>query len=81
MAKRRPRKSYDRSTTYYKDASAIRRKFTKLYNYKTYNRLLKQYKKYAKVADQRLVELEKAAKLPGYENILSYIHNKKNPFS
>lgn len=39
---------------------------------KKYDELLKEYKKLAKRADQRLVRLEKASREKGYESILKY---------
>lgn len=75
MAKKRARRPIESGKTYTKEARAIRRGFTRAYNYKTEKALLNAYKKYAKMADQRLVRLEKAAKeQKGFENILSYAY-------
>lgn len=76
MAKRRPRRELNKGSTYEKTYKETKQLFTRLYNYKTYNRLLKRYKQVAKQADQRLVRLEKAAKEPGYENITAYAYKR-----
>lgn len=76
MAKRRihTRRQIDKGTLYDKAYKQTRKLFTKLYNYKTADRLLKQYRKVAKMADQRLVRLEQEASRPGYENIKEYAY-------
>lgn len=74
MAKKRARRPIESGKSYTKEARAIRRDFTRAYKYKSEKALLKAYKKFAKMADQRLVRLEKAASQKGFENILSYAY-------
>lgn len=76
MAQRRKRRPIEKGIQYSKAARSIKNIFSRIYNYKTERNLLKAYKKMAKMADQRLVRLEKAAHEPGYTNILEYAYKR-----
>lgn len=76
MAQRRKRRKLESGSQYMAEARKIKNAFTRIYNYKTERNLVKAYKKYAKMADQRLVRLEKAAQTKGYENILQYAYKR-----
>lgn len=77
MAKQKKRRQLKRGSTYERSYKETRKFFNKFYNYKSEKYIINAYKKAAKMADQRLVRLEKAAASdPKYENILGYAYKR-----
>lgn len=63
----------------YAAPSAKKKGSVKLYDMpqsNDYETLVKEYRKLAKTADQRLVRLERYQYEPGYENVMSYVYKR-----
>lgn len=78
MARRKKRKDIriKESNPYYREAVKLQKTFSKLLSYRQEWRVRRELKKWAKVADQRMVRLEQLAQQPGYQNVMLYAYRR-----
>lgn len=78
MAQRKKRKEIriKENNPYYREAVQLQKTFSKLLSYKQEWRVRKELKKWAKVADQRLVRIEQLSQKPGYQNVMLYAYRR-----